>query len=107
MKKPLFSGWRPSDIMNDFSKSMRLVGDRRVPLVLKLILPLGAMVYWFVPIDLIPGLPIDDIAVLLLAMRLFVSLGESAVQKAADASSEDSQKSNGPVVDTTWQVMDK
>jgi hypothetical protein len=50
---------------------LRLMGDRRVNPLLKL-LPIGALVYWVVP-DLAPG-PIDDAAVLWLGTYLFVEL---------------------------------
>ncbi len=53
-----------------------LMTDRRVPLWLKA-MPIGSLAYLFVPIDAVPDvIPIlgqlDDLAVLLLGMRLFV-----------------------------------
>ncbi|MGL4648479.1 MAG: hypothetical protein ACRC1H_03650, partial [Caldilineaceae bacterium] len=50
--------WRPSEIAQDAKRSWALLFNRRVPLILKLVLPLGALVYWFIPVDLIPMLPI-------------------------------------------------
>ncbi len=50
---------------------LRLMGDRRVNPLLKL-LPIGALVYLVVP-DLAPG-PLDDAAVLWLGTYLFVEL---------------------------------
>ncbi len=50
---------------------LRLMGDRRVNPLLKL-LPLGAVAYWLIP-DMVPG-PIDDAAVLWLGSYLFVEL---------------------------------
>jgi uncharacterized membrane protein YkvA (DUF1232 family) len=58
---------------------LRLIGDRRVNFLLKL-LPIGALIYLVSPIDLLPGavLPVvgalDDAAVLWLGAILFVSL---------------------------------
>jgi len=58
---------------------LRLMGDRRVNFLLKL-LPIGALIYLVSPIDLLPGavLPVvgalDDAAVLWLGAILFVSL---------------------------------
>ncbi len=57
----------------------RLMGDRRVPFYLKLI-PLFAVVYFFLPYDLLPDLiipglgQVDDLLVIFLACRLFFSL---------------------------------
>ena len=95
--------WRPSEIVNDAQRSWQLLFNRRVPLHLKLLLPLGAVVYWFMPVDLIPMLPIDDIAILLLAMRLFVTLGAQAAGHLDGAEAGDA----APTVDTTWHVVDE
>ena len=55
----------------------RLFRDPRVPFYLKL-MPVGALVYFFLPIDLLPDVapPIgfaDDLALLFLAMKYFVA----------------------------------
>lgn len=50
---------------------LRLLGDRRVNVLLKL-LPIGSLVYLVMP-DLAPG-PIDDAAVIWLGAYLFVEL---------------------------------
>lgn len=47
--------------------------DQRVPLLVKL-LPLFAAAYLASPIDLLPGIPFDDIAFALLALALMVRL---------------------------------
>ena len=48
-----------------------LLRDRRVPLLIKL-LPLAVLVYLINPIDFLPGLVLDDIAVALLALVLII-----------------------------------
>ena len=50
---------------------LRLLGDRRVPILLKA-MPVGALVYWVVP-DLVPG-PIDDALVMWIGVSLFLEL---------------------------------
>ena len=50
-----------------------LLQDKRVPLYIKL-LPLLVAVYLISPIDLLPGIPLDDIAVALLALVLIIKL---------------------------------
>ncbi len=98
-------GWRPADILRDVQRSTQLLGNRRVPLALKLLLPLGAAVYWFFPLDLMPGLPFDDIAILLVALKVFVSLGDAALLR--DAPSDGAGNGDEPVVDTTWHRVDE
>ncbi len=98
-------GWRPSDIMRDVQRAGQLLASRNVPLALKLILPLGAAIYWFFPLDLLPGLPFDDIAIVLLAMKLFVSMGDAAFDRGA--SSDAAGTGDEPTVDTTWHVVDE
>ena len=50
-----------------------LLQDKRVPLYIKL-LPLVVAVYFVSPIDLLPGIPLDDIAFALLVLALIVKL---------------------------------
>jgi uncharacterized membrane protein YkvA (DUF1232 family) len=66
---------------------LRLMGDRRVNFLLKL-LPIGALIYLVSPIDLLPGVMIpfigvlDDAAVIWLGASLFVNLcPEEVVQE--------------------------
>ena len=62
----------------------RLLKDPRVPETLKLLLPALAVVYVLWPVDLLPDLvpilgQLDDVAVMLLALRLFENLAPRAV----------------------------
>jgi len=99
--------WHPAEIAEDARHAWQLLFNRRVPLALKLLLPLGALVYWFLPIDLIPMLPIDDIAILLLAMRLFVTLGEQATSGAGNVRTDHGIRNDDEqTVDATWRVVD-
>lgn len=103
--------WRPADLVNALASAVRLLFDRRVPFGLKLVLPVAAMVYWVWPIDLLPGLPFDDIAVLALALTLFVNLAERAISAPRQSSANTQQtderdRSHDDVVDTTWRVLD-
>ena len=56
---------------------LRLMGDRRVSLWLKLI-PIGTLIYWLSPVDAIAGIPglsaLDDIAVLGVGMYTFIEM---------------------------------
>jgi hypothetical protein len=103
--------------MRDGITAWRLLWDPRVPTILKLALPLLAVVYWLSPLDLLPGLPFDDIAVLLVALRMFVSLAPQ--QSVNDAFNGGPSAGGNPagqpprrgeddqnVIDTTWRVLD-
>jgi uncharacterized membrane protein YkvA (DUF1232 family) len=84
------SGFIPDLIMR-IRLILRLVGDRRVNFLLKL-LPIAAAIYVISPVDLIPGavLPfvgaLDDAAAIWLGYTLFVSLcPEEVVQEHTNA----------------------
>ena len=113
------AGSRSLNIMNDLVTAWRLLWDPRVPGMLKILLPVAAMVYWISPIDLLPGLPFDDIAVMILALKMFINLAPNAATDNA-ANNDSTYQSNGfhqngaqdagfddgDVIDTTWQVID-
>ncbi len=76
-------GWGLSDILRDLAITWQLMGDSQVPFLLKLCLPLFALFYWISPVDLLVGMPFDDIAVVVLATRLFVQVApRDAVERA-------------------------
>ena len=60
-------------IYNNLRLIVRLMKDNRVSPLLKL-LPIGALVYLVVPVDLLPINPIDDGLVLWLGGYLFIEL---------------------------------
>ncbi len=101
-------------LIRDVGVAWRLLWDPAVPGLLKLVLPILALVYWFSPLDLIPGMPFDDIAILLLAARMLVSLAPSeSVRNAYAGGSASASPHNRPadddgdVIDTTWRVVDE
>ena len=112
------------NLLNQWMQAGRLVLDSRVPFNLKLMLPIAAVVYWLWPLDLMPGLPFDDIAVLFFALTFFVKLANDAIEKSTAASGGYGYGSGQPnagnssvpnsvtntgdnnVVDTTWRVIE-
>lgn len=77
-------GFSLTGLMNQVHLIYRLFQDDRVPILLKVGVPLGVALYFVMPLDVIPDfLPglgqLDDIAVLLLAMNWFVNLAPKAV----------------------------
>ncbi|MGE5250810.1 MAG: YkvA family protein [Bacteroidota bacterium] len=63
------------DLMMRLKLIVRLMGDRRVSPLLKL-LPIGALVYLISPVDLVMGIPgvsaLDDMAIVSLGAYLFI-----------------------------------
>ena len=91
----------------------RLLWHPRVPVTMKLFLPVLAAAYWIWPIDIMPGMPFDDVAVLLLAARFFVQMApKDIVNDIRFGSGFGQQHGNqstwddGDTVSTTWHVVD-
>ena len=93
-------------MLNEMMSAGRLVFDGRVPLTLKLLLPVAALVYWIWPIDLMPGLPFDDVAVLLVALHFFVQLANQAINQQEAPTAKSATPSENNTVDTTWRVIE-
>lgn len=107
-------GWRLSDILRDIAISWQLMGDPQVSGLLKLLLPVLALVYWISPVDLLVGMPFDDIAVVVLATRIFVQMAPpQAVQRALSrlggfggGRSRASGWDDENTIDGQWRVVD-
>jgi uncharacterized membrane protein YkvA (DUF1232 family) len=91
--------------MQQAMRSVQLIFDSRVPGSLKLMLPAAAMLYWIWPIDLMPGIPIDDVAVLIGAMALFAKLAGEAIERQ-QRQTQPPASDDTTVVDTTWKVVE-
>jgi len=75
-------GWL-KEFITQFELAWKLLWDQRVPLTTKLV-PLAVLAYLILPFDVLPdailGLgQVDDIVVLLVGLRMFVSLCPPAV----------------------------
>jgi uncharacterized membrane protein YkvA (DUF1232 family) len=110
-------GWSWTNLLRDLVATGRLLMDPSVPGLLKLALPVMALAYLVSPIDLIPLMPLDDIAVLMLAARLFVALaprdsvnrafnGDAAPPRSDNSRPGASRQESGEVIDTTWRVVE-
>ena len=106
--------WSFSAIMRDMGQAWRLFRDPTVPTIMKLLLPVAAVIYFLSPLDLMPGLPFDDIAILILALRLFVQFTEQIQPQPGNARSstqtQDSRSGGnaaGPTIETSWHVVDE
>jgi uncharacterized membrane protein YkvA (DUF1232 family) len=104
-------GWSLTGLLRDGLLAWRLLRDPSVPGLLKMLLPGLAFLYMLWPIDLMPMLPFDDIAIALLATRLFVSLApRESVERAVYGNSpppraKPAQAKDPDVIDTTWRVI--
>jgi uncharacterized membrane protein YkvA (DUF1232 family) len=117
--------WSWTNLFRDLNATWRLLQDPSVPILLKTVLPLLAFVYWVWPLDLIPGVPLDDIAVVLLLARILVALaprdsvdrafrgakwsasnpGSSGKNTGNDGGSNNTHSQDGEVIETTWRVV--
>lgn len=96
-------------IMRDIQRIWQVLRDPNVS-GWKWLLPMGAFFYWIWPFDLIPGIPIDDIAVVIFAMSMLLQMAARASQPtpASDQGpSGPTQNNKDQIVDTTWRVVDK
>ncbi|MCS7010477.1 MAG: YkvA family protein [Anaerolineales bacterium] len=97
------------DIVRRLKLILRLMGDRRVNFFLKL-LPIGALVYLFFPVDLAPGLTLpvigalDDAAILLLSTSLFIALCPDEVVAEHLAALE--KKTETPSAETNSEIIE-
>ncbi len=103
--------WSIGSLLRDVGEAWRLFRDPRVPGLMKLLLPVAAVIYFISPLDLMPGLPFDDIAVLVLALRFFVQIAEQmqgvgAQQRAGD-DEHSAHSATGQTIETSWRVVDE
>lgn len=110
-----------SQLFDQFGLAWKLFLDGRVPALNKLLLPLLVLAYFIFPVDFlpdfIPGLgQLDDLAVVLVAIRLFVMLAPKDVvsQYRTPVTSDETPASagwtqpppEGNVVDATYRLKD-
>jgi uncharacterized membrane protein YkvA (DUF1232 family) len=114
--EPSFEGKVLENFMKEFSKGRRLIWllftNPRVPLWVKVI-PVFGFLYWLSPVDaLIPVIgitPIDDLAAIILGLKLFVELSpQDLVERLRDeinyGSPEDDN--DNTVIDAPYRVLD-
>ncbi len=104
------------DLMRNANLAWHLLLDPRVSLLAKLV-PAAALVYVVSPIDLIPDLivgfgQLDDIAIVLLGIRLFIALCPPEVvqwyrNQLGQHEPPDPNTTDGNTVDSTYRVMDE
>lgn len=101
------SGANSVGFLQQMGRAIQLLFDPRVPTSLKLMLPVAAALYWFWPIDLMPGLPFDDVAILIGALMLFIKLASEALERQQRQERETSaQEGDETVIDTTWRIIE-
>ncbi len=106
--RSLSGGWNMTSLLRDVTTAWRLLQDPRVPSLLKLFLPIAALIYLISPFDLLPG-PFDDAVVLFVALRLFLQFAPAEALRSAQAGANATPKSNHDddnTIDTSWRVID-
>ncbi len=101
-----------SEIITQARLIWRLLTDRNVPTWVKFIPPL-ALLYLISPIDLLPdpilGLgQLDDLAVILLGLKLFIEMSPRSVVQhhREDIAGSMPPEPEGEVVDASYRVLD-
>jgi uncharacterized membrane protein YkvA (DUF1232 family) len=101
-----------SEIIAQARLVWRLLTDRNVPTWVKLIPPL-ALLYLIFPIDLVPdpvlGLgQLDDLAIILLGIKLFIEMSPRSVVQhhRDDIAGSMPPEPEGEVVDASYRVLD-
>ena len=101
------------DFFSQFQLAWRLLLDRRVPLLTKII-PLLTVLYVISPIDLIPDVALgfgqlDDLAIFLIGLRLFVDVCPPALveetKRFLEGSGEAWAPTEGPVIDVEAEIV--
>jgi uncharacterized membrane protein YkvA (DUF1232 family) len=106
-----------TDIIRNGQLAWRLLTDRRVSLALKLIIPGLLGVYLISPVDLLPDViplvgQIDDLAILVLSIKLFIELCPKAVVRelrdglAGNVSPYRTEDGSGDAVDAEYRVIE-
>lgn len=104
-------GWNPLSLLGDLRITWRLLRHPRVPAFLKLVVPLVGIAYMVSPLDLVPLNPVDDIGVLLVLARFFVSMAPTDVvneiRYGNPHGAQDVRNDwDEDAVQTTWSVVD-
>jgi len=104
------------DVVRHFKLVWRLLTDNRISGWLKAIIPALAIAYLLLPWDLVPDVipvlgQLDDLAVLLLGMQLFIELcPKGIVQEHLQGSrtvSESAASDDEEVIDAAYRVIDE
>lgn len=102
------------NMSTEMQKSLKLVWalftHNRVPIFLKII-PVLSFLYWLNPIDPLPPpfnfLPFDDVAAVLLGLKLFVELSpQDLVDRLRYQITYGEPMDDGEFIDTTYQILD-
>jgi uncharacterized membrane protein YkvA (DUF1232 family) len=111
-----------ADLIRHLRLFWRLLNDPRVPAWVKII-PAVVLLYLIFPLDLIPDLALglgqlDDLAVILVGLKLFHDLSPSAVVREHEASltgksspwrvvEDESALDQPPTIDAEYRVLDE
>jgi uncharacterized membrane protein YkvA (DUF1232 family) len=106
-----------AELMRSLRLAWRLLNDPRVSPLTKLAIPGLALIYFLFPLDLAPDLvpllgQLDDLAVLLIALRAFLAFcppevvrwHEMELEREDDRAEADDAR--GEVIDAAYRVLD-
>jgi uncharacterized membrane protein YkvA (DUF1232 family) len=122
VSKQSFGGTNPqsktgvlTEIVRNLQLTWHLLTDRRVSLLLKLIIPGLMLGYMIFPADLLPDFipllgQVDDLAVLALGIKIFIEMCPKEIVReyrgeAGNASAPAEPNGNGEIVDADYRVV--
>jgi uncharacterized membrane protein YkvA (DUF1232 family) len=104
-----------TEIVRNLQLAWHLLTDRRVSLLLKLIIPGLMLGYFIFPADLLPDFipllgQVDDLAVLALAIKLFIQLSPKDIVReyrgeTSNTSAPAGPNGNGEIVEADYRVV--
>ena len=98
-------------LINRLRLVVRLLGDARVPIYLKII-PFLSLIYIVMPIDFMPDMvpilgQVDDLGIFVLSIEAFIMLSPQDVvrEHLAAIESKGNQSAQGEVIDGDWHTV--
>jgi len=104
-----------AEIVRYFRLVWRLLSDKRISPWLKAVIPIAVLLYILLPVDLVPDFipllgQLDDLAIIVLATRLFIELCPPFVvqEHLRDLRGASASVSPGEeVIDATYRVIEE
>ncbi len=95
-------------IVRNIGIAWRLMSNPSVSPWVKTLLPVLALIYYFSPIDLLPGLPFDDLVLLLLVFpQLMIRLSppEAVAEATYGVAPSAQEEEDEDTIDVPWRTV--
>ncbi len=95
-------------IVRNLGIAWRLMHNPSVPLWVRILLPVPFLTYYLSPVDLLPGIPLDDLLLLLVVFpRLMIRLSPPAAVETATygGTLHTRQEEDENTIDVPWRTV--